>query len=234
MTHQQRFGSAVRALRTQHGLTQADLAAKIGVKPAFVGHIENGVRGVDRDPDLVARLEDALRVKRGTLAKHLPANHPARKIAGSGADLKLPLIGAVSAGSFEPLRVGDPGEEMDLRAQFGDGSKVGVVSGHSCSRFGIFDGDTVLLRDAKTPEDGQFCVVETGEGMTLKWHWQGQLYRWLPHAAEPEVVPFTEDTKLLGVVVLRIGKLNWTWSRVASVMTLPPPPAGAGGAKRRR
>lgn len=39
-----KLGEKVKNLRKQHNLTQEELAAKIGVSPAYIGFIEQGIR----------------------------------------------------------------------------------------------------------------------------------------------------------------------------------------------
>jgi transcriptional regulator with XRE-family HTH domain len=205
------FGTAVRAIREQCGLSQATLAKAVGMTAQNLSLIEQDVRGVERDPEVVERLETALGVKSGELAKFLPATHLARKIGSF-----LPFIGGVSAGAFEPLLEPEPGELINVRDRYPDGSKVAVVSGHSCTRFGLFHGDLVVLRDATEPEEGRFVVAETGEGLTLKGYAGGQLYRWYPDTDAPEVVPYTEDTVIRGVVIQRTGDVRFALPKGAA------------------
>ncbi len=68
----QRFGSRLREVRASRGMTQAELAEKAEVSPAYVGRLERG--GAAPGIDLVARLAAALGT---TPADLLPASEPA-------------------------------------------------------------------------------------------------------------------------------------------------------------
>lgn len=50
--------SAIRALRKERGLTQAELAAIVGTSKAMISHIENGARRLK--PSLESRIFSAL------------------------------------------------------------------------------------------------------------------------------------------------------------------------------
>lgn len=48
----------LRAYRKQHKLSRKDMAAKLGITPGMIGHIENGIRGIsaERAVDIERRL----------------------------------------------------------------------------------------------------------------------------------------------------------------------------------
>lgn len=50
--------------------------------------------------------------------------------------------------------------------------------------------------------------AKTGEGLTLKLYADGRLYRWKNGQPQPEVVEFTEDTVIRGIVTKRIGDVS--------------------------
>ncbi len=84
MNTKNRFGQVLKEHRQAHGLTQRDLAARIGVKASHVAYLETG----QRKPSLalVARIADTLRLDKQKLfvlahpeAKAMmPATRPAR------------------------------------------------------------------------------------------------------------------------------------------------------------
>ena len=49
MSNVQILGERIRYYRTLRGLTQKEMAAKLGVSPRYIGHIEQGYRGMSLD-----------------------------------------------------------------------------------------------------------------------------------------------------------------------------------------
>lgn len=65
-SRQARLGKAIKAIRTQHGLTQEDLAAKAGLHPTYISDIERGARNPSWD--VIARIAEALNAPTATVA----------------------------------------------------------------------------------------------------------------------------------------------------------------------
>lgn len=92
-TREQRanFGRAARVRREERGLTQRELAQRIGVTESAVANWEQGTTGA-RERNVVA-LEDALDMERGELGWHIgqatPPGLHSPEIA-IGADDKIP------------------------------------------------------------------------------------------------------------------------------------------------
>ncbi|RUT25948.1 repressor LexA [Asaia sp. W19] len=82
----------------------------------------------------------------------------------------VPLFGRIAAGlPIEAFR--DQGEQIDIpAAQLGNGRHYALhVSGDSMIEAGILDGDTVIIRQAETAENGQIVVaLVDGQEVTLK------------------------------------------------------------------
>ncbi|GBQ84270.1 transcriptional repressor LexA [Asaia krungthepensis] len=82
----------------------------------------------------------------------------------------VPLFGRIAAGlPIEAFR--DQGEQIDIpAAQLGNGRHYALhVSGDSMIDAGILDGDTVIIRQAETAENGQIIVaLVDGQEVTLK------------------------------------------------------------------
>ena len=66
---QRRFGTTVRALRRDRGLTQAELAQAAGLSTVYLSHLERGYRG----PSLQAaiRIAGALHLRPSTLVRRV-------------------------------------------------------------------------------------------------------------------------------------------------------------------
>lgn len=65
--YQQVFGKRVRELRKERGLSQIELAAKVGIDRSYMGFLERG----ERNPSLevIAKIADALSVTPDELLK---------------------------------------------------------------------------------------------------------------------------------------------------------------------
>lgn len=65
--YQQVFGKRVRELRKERGLSQIELAAKVGIDRSYMGFLERG----ERNPSLevIAKIADALNVTPDELLK---------------------------------------------------------------------------------------------------------------------------------------------------------------------
>lgn len=66
-SRQARLGKAIKAIRTQHGLTQEDLAAKAGLHPTYISDIERGARNPSWDA--IARLAEGIGVPAARIAE---------------------------------------------------------------------------------------------------------------------------------------------------------------------
>lgn len=82
----------------------------------------------------------------------------------------VPLYGRIAAGL--PIEAfGDQGEQIDIpAAQLTNGRHYALhVSGESMIEAGILDGDTVIIRQSETAENGQIVVaLVDGQEVTLK------------------------------------------------------------------
>jgi transcriptional regulator with XRE-family HTH domain len=65
--YQQVFGKRVRELRKERGLSQVELAAKVGIDRSYMGFLERG----ERNPSLevIAKIAEALNVAPDELLK---------------------------------------------------------------------------------------------------------------------------------------------------------------------
>ena len=63
----EKMGARIRGFRKERGITQAGLAAEIGISTSFMGHIERGTRVMSIDT--LVKLSDALGVSADTLVK---------------------------------------------------------------------------------------------------------------------------------------------------------------------
>lgn len=89
---------------------------------------------------------------------------------GDNSVVGVPLYGRIAAGlPIEAFR--DQGEQIDIpAAQLTNGRHYALqVSGESMIEAGILDGDTVIIRQSETAENGQIVVaLVDGQEVTLK------------------------------------------------------------------
>lgn len=174
------------------GWNRAKLAKESGIAAP---HITNLLRpGSTTSLETVGKLADALDV------------HPADLVGGIST---MPFRGAVAAGPFGVCEDVERGQRFDVRGLFPQNCFLLRVSGKSCTGFGILDGEMVVVKPTQNFEEGRFVVARQGNGYTLKGYFEGQLYAWTPGQPEPLPVELDEETEIVGVVVQRLGNVEF-------------------------
>lgn len=115
--------------------------------------------------------------------------------------VQLPLVGRVAAGT-PILAEQNIEEEVPLPTSlFGDrNSFLLTVHGDSMINAGIFDGDTLLVREQGTANNGDIVVAMVDDGATVKTYYKEKdCIRLQPHNDAMEPI-FTRDAQILGVV----------------------------------
>ncbi len=155
-------GERIKLLRKEHGLTQEELGAKIGVKKAAVQKYEKGtVKNIKRDS--LIKLAKCL----DTTPEYLLGwdDTPSNATPVDDADLvMIPIIGRVAAGlscfaetnitDYEPVQASDitGGEQYAFLRVIGD------------SMYPLFmEGDLVLVRCQTSVDSGSYAVVTIDE-----------------------------------------------------------------------
>jgi len=164
------FSELLKQCRKKQGVSQAELASKLGVTQQAVGKWESGKSSPD--PTTVARIAELLNTTADyLLGLYRPVSNvsaPEERFFGSYSESLIPVIGTVKAGygalAFEEdygqeyARVKDPSNYFYL-----------VVRGDSMEPR-IQDGDLALVHRQDTLENGDLGVLiygDEGEG-TLK------------------------------------------------------------------
>lgn len=115
--------------------------------------------------------------------------------------VQLPLVGRVAAGT-PILAEQNIEEEVPLPTSlFGDrNSFLLTVHGDSMINAGIFDGDTLLVREQSTANNGDIVVAMIEDGATVKSYYkEDDCIRLQPHNDAMEPI-FTREAQIIGVV----------------------------------
>jgi repressor LexA len=158
------FGEELKGARKARGMSQAALAEAIGVTQGAIAHWETG-RSTRVDYHTLGRLETALGLGSGELARWLPEDHPARRMAA----VELPVLGVVAAGAGrdEPA---DPGEVLRTSEMWA-GCVCYRVRGESMIADQIREGDYLVVRPVadQVPRAGDVVVAWIdGQGHAVK------------------------------------------------------------------
>lgn len=134
------FGEALRSARQRAGLSLQQLGDIVGRTRSGISAIEKGRIGVERSPELVSQLEIALQLPFGTLARFLPEDHPARRIA----DMALQVVGYVVTDRSEPPTIALR-ELMRVSDRLLGCLGLQVI-GNGLAAYNICDGDYLVYR----------------------------------------------------------------------------------------
>ncbi len=159
-------GERIKYARKACGMTQAELAEKIGVKFSAIHKYENGLV-VNLKRDTIAALAKALDVSPAWLMcmdddpSSLPANIlPLPKMK------KVPLVGNIACGT--PV-LAEQNVEAFLSMPEGVNADFCLrCMGDSMINARIFDGDIVYIRQQETVEHGEIAAVLIDTEATLK------------------------------------------------------------------
>lgn len=142
-------------------------------------------------PDNFVKLADGLGVTVAYLAFGIESRY------------QIERRGSVAAGPF--AHIDTESKFIETVDRFPKGHFALAVSGKSCTRFGICDGDLVIVKPTVEPVENRFLVVQSPEGYTLKGFRDGRLWRW-PESGELEPIPDPDWAVIVGVVVKVIGE----------------------------
>lgn len=158
-------GERIKEARKMRGMTQTELAEKIGMKFSAIHKYENGLV-VNLKRETIAALANALEVSPAWLmcmddSAPMPSN-----IIPMPAMRKIPLVGSIACGTpilAEENLDGDVEAPDHVRADFALRCK-----GDSMINARIFDGDIVYIRQQESVEHGEIAAVLIGDEATLK------------------------------------------------------------------
>ena len=197
------IGQRIRALREARGLTQAELAARLGVSDKAVSTWENDT--YTPRMGAIRGLAEYFAVSRAYLLGDAPEPLPDYPNIVPLRRVRVPILGTAAAG--EPL----PGDEAHAeyvdaeadapRCDFG----LRVLS--DSMEPTIRPGDLVFIRRQEDVDDGQIAAVQLDDGVELKrvYHMPGGLQLLSENAAKypPRLVTGGEcgEIRVLGLAV---------------------------------
>lgn len=197
------FNDMLSYLRKRNGMSQKELAEKIGISRSAVGMYEAG----EREPDFetLEALADTFNVNMDTL---LGKSSPPSNAIPYTAAHKAPIIGSIPAG-YPVIALEDIEGYADIPYSDEENYFFLRVNGESMKNAGIHTGDLVLIRRQKCAEDGQVVAARVnGDEATLKrYKKQGDNVLLLPENPEfePRIVPAkdfeTGDAQIIGVAL---------------------------------
>lgn len=155
----------LRAILSQRGLRQVDLAKMTGITAAGISQYCNGVREPNQEKLYI--LGKALSVSPVWLMGFdVPMRSDIVVEAKNVDKIKIPLLGNVACG--EPIYAS---EELELYVEVGANLKVDYclrAKGDSMINARIHDGDIVFVQKCSMVENGELAVVVIDDEATLK------------------------------------------------------------------
>lgn len=203
------LGQRISALRTSRGLTQAELAEKVGVGRTTVASWEQGIRGV-KNSDL-QKLADIFQVSLDYLCGRvqqpqdpLPNELPSG-VWPLGSIVKVPVIGTIRAGAPVLAEQNIIAWEEVPSDAVRDGDYFYLrVTGDSMNGARIMEDDLVLVRLQPDVDDGDIAVVMVGiEEATLKRvrKQNGTVALWPENPKYRPMLVRTSDVRIVGKVM---------------------------------
>lgn len=192
--------------------TQQEIAKQFGFRS--LGTVQNYLVRLERQ----GLLKKSWNARRSLKPQPLPSSAPGLALASSSNVFALPLLGKVAAGY--PIEAVESQEQIDVPVSMLKNVKGGVrsssehfvlrVTGDSMIEDGILDGDFVVLRKARTAENGQTVVALIENEATIKRFYRKSNVVEL-HAANPKYQPIVvneEDRKDFSIVGILTGVLR--------------------------
>lgn len=207
------YAERIRRLRKGRGLSQEELAARLGVSRSAVGMYETG----KREPDFATgeAIADLFDVEMDYLMGRSPVERRGFSPVPPGFERPLmqqvPLIGRIACG--QPITA-EENLEGYVQAPADRAIDFALVChGDSMIDAGIHDGDTAYFRKQPQVENGQIAAVRIGGEATLKrvyyYPEEGKLILQPANAAFPPQSYSGEELNQIAIEGLLLGFVHW-------------------------
>lgn len=153
------FGRILKQLRKERGLSQDELAAKLGTTKQVISRYENG----QRMPRLSVVSEYARKL--GVPLSALSGEEDAPQETVSGGR-RVPVLGSAACG--EPIYKPGDGTEYVVVDEGISCDFALIAQGDSMTGDRIHSGDVVFIRRQDTVRDGEIAAVALDNELTLK------------------------------------------------------------------
>lgn len=167
------FGSILKNLRISRGITQVELAAKLGISRSTVGMYETG--GREPDFETMEAIADIFNVDmdylmgRSQVERKHPITPPSSEIPPGFQPMPdmdmVPLVGRIACGT--PITAEENVERIVCVPSKWRSTFTLTCEGSSMEPR-IHDGDLVAIRSQPEVENGEIAAVRIGEEATLK------------------------------------------------------------------
>lgn len=213
-----RFGTRLRTLRKERGLTQEALARKAFVSRSYIAHLETGRNTPSWE--VVGFLAQALDVTRAALDPDEVAPPSREQLAlqfAQGvieatitAGVAVSEIGRVPADTTRWAEWRDEGRMLPVPREWigtrsPDDLFILVASGDCLMRRGIVSGMRVLVDPARKPRHDDIAIVRVADEYTMKvWHVEHDGRVTLRNGDDAVIVDVsatTEEVEVVGVVI---------------------------------
>lgn len=158
-------GDKIKMLRIQHGMTQEELGAKIGVKKSAIYKYENGIV-VNLKRSTIAKLASVLDVSPSWLMSMGDDSEPIPPGFEPVPELvPVPVVGRIACGT--PI-LAEQNIECEVCVPSRWRASFALVCKGNSMEPKIHDGDLVAIRKQPEVENGEVAAVRIGEEATLK------------------------------------------------------------------
>ena len=196
------FTENLRRFRKERGISQQDVADRLGITRQAYSHYETGKRRVDMD--LALKLADIFGVTLNELG-YGDASYPMPPGLLPVNTRKLPLLGRIACGEpiFDEFADTYIDASADIKADF-----CLVCRGDSMINARIYDGDIVMIRQADMVDNGRIAAVAVRDEVTLKrvfYYPEKNFLELRPENTAYESMIFTgaelDEVRILGLAV---------------------------------
>ncbi len=196
------FGSKLRELRKQAGLSQEELAKKLGVSKSTIGMYEQGQRKKPQSDAVLKKIADYFSVSLDYLM-----GYEGRGVTGSDMirfnlrpieTKKIPILGSIPCG--EPRMCEQDYETFIEVSESINADFCLTAHGDSMINARILDGDVVFIREQSTVENGEIAAVIVNDNeVTLKrFYYYPELQQIILYAENPKYQPLVYEGEALG------------------------------------